>query len=488
MRILSMQGAAIGLVLGLGAPTPHPAAGAVLSAQDEILLELQDAGAILSTSDEALLALQEPGAGKSAAEAERSAWERARRELNKPRYDQAAELFEAFAEDFPESPHVAEAHYWQAYSRYQVGLSEQDSDELETARDLLQDFGRHYPKHELRDESLALLDRVRAALAKLGSLEDREEILREFEDDKKAGAKNKGGCDDEIRMTAIQSLLQMDPRRAMPILEKVLKNRNECPELREQALHVVSQNGGSESLRLILDVAKNDPDPDVREKAVFWLSQMPGEESFDAIVGFLNDSTEPKLQEQAVFALSQHQSARSAAILRDVASNKRYSTDVREKAIFWLSQSDPGESVGFLTKLYADLDDPDLREKVIFSISQSQSPEAEAWLRARAMDTKEEIDVRKNALFWLSNNGLLSCDDMLKLYSTFAEREMREQILFGLSQLHEDCAVDALIRIVRTEKDEELVEKAVFWLGQTGDDKAYQFLEELIDKGRGGQR
>jgi HEAT repeat protein len=341
------------------------------------------------------------------------------------------------------------------------------------------------------------LDRVRAALAKY-SAEGREDFLREFEDDKKTDARDKGkdkgksgsrdDCDDEIRITAVNSLLQMDPERAMPILEKVLLNRDQCPELREKALFVVSQHGGDESLRLILDVAKNDPDPDLREKAVFWLSQMPGEASFNAIVEFLNDATEPNLQEQAVFALSQHQSARAAAILRDVAGNKRYSIGVREKAIFWLSQTDARDSVPFLIKLYGDLDDPDLREKVIFSISQSQSPESEAWLRGRAMDPKEDLELRKKALFWLSNNGSLSCDDMLKLYSTFSEREMREQILFGLSQLDDACAVDALIRIVHTEKDDELVEKAVFWLGQTGDDKALKLLEELIDKGRGGGR
>jgi hypothetical protein len=63
------------------------------------------------------------------------------------------------------------------------------------------------------------------------------------------------------------------------------------------------------------------------------------------------------------------------------------------------------------------------------------------------------------------------------------ERELKEQIIFALSQRHEDGAVDWLLEIARTEEDVELRKKAIFWLSQSDDPRVAEFLLELIEGG-----
>src|SRR5207247_5673980 len=87
------------------------------------------------------------------------------------------------------------------------------------------------------------------------------------------------GCPDEddeddVRIAALNGLLQMDATNALPILKKVLAKRDGCSAgLRRKAVFIVSQKRGGETEDILLDVARNDPDSEVGQQAVFWLSQ-----------------------------------------------------------------------------------------------------------------------------------------------------------------------------------------------------------------------
>jgi HEAT repeat protein len=72
--------------------------------------------------------------------------------------------------------------------------------------------------------------------------------------------------------------------------------------------------------------------------------------------------------------------------------------------------------------------------------------------------------------------------DLAALYERTAERELKEQIVFGLSQRDEPEAVDQLIQIARTETDTDLRKKAVFWLGQSDDPRVAEFLMQIISQ------
>lgn len=292
-------------------------------------------------------------------------------------------------------------------------------------------------------------------------------------------------CDDEddVRSAAINALMQMETERALPVLMKVLERRDECSApLRKQAVFVLSQHGDVDQVETImLDVARNDPDPEVQESAVFWLSQVGSERAVDALVDILATADDPRIQEKAIFALSQHMSDRAAEVLRDYAMDSSKPDHMRAEAIFWISQHGGYTDPQFLIDLYPALDSPELKEKVFFALSQAEDEAAIEWILERALDRNEDIELRTQALFWAGQAGV-DLSRLEGLYETDLDQEMKEQIIFALSQrTDEPGAIEQLIQIARTETDPELRKTAIFWLGQSGDEQAIQFLLELVE-------
>jgi hypothetical protein len=231
-----------------------------------------------------------------------------------------------------------------------------------------------------------------------------------------------------------------------------------------------------------MNVARSDPSSDVREKAVFWLSQVPG--STGLLEEILKGNGDENIKEKALFALSQQREDRAQQILRDFALRESESEELRDKAIFWLGQNRSSENTQFLRTLYSRLNNQDLKEKVLFSLSQQRGAGNEQWLMSIALNQKEDIELRKKALFWAGQSGV-AIPELAQLYDRMgaSDSEMKEQIIFVLSQRQSDRgAMDKMFDIAKNEKDPELRKKAIFWLGQSRDPRVQQFLMDLINR------
>jgi len=262
----------------------------------------------------------------------------------------------------------------------------------------------------------------------------------------------------------------------------VLARRDACSvELRQKALFLVSQKAGSDGAEILLESARTDPNEDVREKAVFWLSQVHND---PRVVGMLDSlllhSDNEDIREKALFALSQQHDHGSGA-LRDFAGRENEPEDLREKAVFWLSQTNNPDDETWLKNFFHQAKSEDLKEKIIFSVSQHHDPSAGEWLLNIASDTTQSLEIRKKAVFWLGQEHS-SITELVALYGKLPDEELKESVVFALSQRHESAAIDELMTIAKTEKDPELRKKAVFWLGQSHDPRVAQFLSELINK------
>jgi HEAT repeat protein len=99
-----------------------------------------------------------------------------------------------------------------------------------------------------------------------------------------------------------------------------------------------------------------------------------------------------------------------------------------------------------------------------------------------ALNENENIEVRKKALFWAGQGKSVDIGDLARLYDSMKDREMREQIIFVLSQRREDTALDKLFAIGRNDPDRELRKKAIFWIGQSRSPRAAQYLQDLINQ------
>jgi HEAT repeat protein len=405
-----------------------------------------------------------------------SLYKQARDELNRNNYAKAAGLFAQIHTRYPRSAYAPDAYYWQAFALYKVGTE----GDLKTARALLERQRRSFPNAATveSDESASLLTRVNGLLARAGNSGPAEDIARESQ---KAARQCPEDGEDDVRIHAVNALLQMNSEQAMPILKQIMNKKDACSaKLREKAVFIVSQKRGPEVEDILLLAARTDPSSRVREQAVFWLSQVNTDRALGYLEDILKNTNDDKVADKAIFAISQHRSARASQMLRDYAANQSADFKLRDRAIFWLGQRKNEETGAFLRELYSRERDHRLKDKIIFSLSQQRGNES--WLMDLATNEGESIEMRKKALFWAGQSRNTSLAELTGLYDRMKSREMKDQMIFVYSQRREAQAVDKLMDIARKESDRELRKKAVFWLGQSKDPRAADFLMQLINQ------
>ena len=362
---------------------------------------------------------------------------------------------------------------------------------MREARDVLANLGRKYPDADLADAK-SLRTRVCGELAKQGDAECAAEVSKiatttESRATRSSTATAQGTrCsedDDDERIVALNALLQMDSDRALPLLKRVLERRDPCAYvLRRKAVFLVSQKGGEEAADILMQTAKNDPDKETREQAVFWLGQVRSDRAVPLLEDLLKNSSDKELKDKAIFALSQQSAPRAGQVLRDFAERETEDEELREQAIFWLGQKRSEENASYLKGLYTRVKKDALKDKIIFSLSQQRSFGNGDWIMQIALDPKESIEMRKQALFWAGQTGAAT-ESFASLYDKMTDAEIKEQLIFVLSQRGRDAkALDKLMDIAKTDKDKEMRTKAIFWLGQSRDPRAAKFLEDLITK------
>jgi HEAT repeat protein len=468
-------------------------------------------------------------------------WRRGRISISEESWRDAAFYFRTLVERYPSSAYAGDALYWQAFALQRAG----SNNDLRNAVRALETQRDRYARSATytSGESAARMTRVNGRLARTGDADaayaiaeiaaaaaeigttvaatvlpavaaemgraaasiDRDvaavsrDAARVALESARASSPGRSGRDRENevppgcegvindeRIAALNALLQMNADQALPILKRVLERRDRCSEvLRRKAVFLVSQKRSEEAVDILVNTAKTDPDAYTREQAVFWLSQTRSERAVEVLEEILLGGSpgDVELQKKAIFSLSQTRSDRAGRILRDYVKRTDVPAESRAEAIFWLGQGRSAENTAFLQEVFPSLNNDELREKVLFSLGQQRSAESARWLLQRAKDTNLSGEIRKSALFWAGQGGA-SVRDLAEIYdSSPNDRELRNQVIFTLSQRRNDsAAVDKLVDIARRETDPELRKQALFWLGQTRDPRAAAILEEIINK------
>lgn len=423
--------------------------------------------------------------------------------LNDGDYRRAASLFHRIGERYPKSTYAPDAPYWEAFALYRVG----DEAALREAQRVLDAGRRRFPNASTRGDAETLATRINGQLAKLGDPTATARVMGEAAGDSRDSARGGktgrsarsgrsgadsacatgDGEDDEstdTRIIALNALMQMDAERAMPILRQVLARRDACSEtLRRKAVFLVAQKDTPDAADILLGAARNDPDREVRGQAIFWLSQVRSDRATAALDSILHSSGDAELRERAIFALAQQRGDSKAwQTLRDFAKSDA-PVDLRRKAVFWLGQQERStENAAFLHTLFDSPNGAPLRDDIIQAIANAGGEESVKWLLSIARDPKQDTEQRKKALFWLGQQRRVPATELTSLYDALPDRELKEHLIFVLSQRRESAAVDKLFDIARHDSDRSLRGKALFWLGQSNDPRVKQLLMEIINQ------
>ncbi|MEP7002735.1 MAG: HEAT repeat domain-containing protein [bacterium] len=397
-----------------------------------------------------------------------SLYRAARRALTDKDYEASARLFDAIVARFPRSEYASDALYWKGFALYRNGS-------LDDAQDALEAQAKRYPKAATRGDASALLIQVKGQLAQRGDASARQDVTR-------AAAQSGKSCDDmEVQMAALDAMQQMDADRVLPLLKRVLARRDECSKpLRKNALFILAQKSGSEREKILLDVAKSDPDVNVRTDAVFHLQQAKTGAAIEALEDLLLHSDDRGVRQNALFALAQNKSDRARKIIKTFALSDNVPVALRKDAVFHIAQGHSADDAAWLREAYAKVSDSQLRSDIMFQIASMPSAETSRWLASVINDQKETAEQRKNALFFLAQQKNEGLAELIAVYDR-TDATIRKEIIFYIAQRHDDASLAKLIAIAKSDPNPQLRKEALFHIGQSKDPKALKALEEIVN-------
>jgi tetratricopeptide (TPR) repeat protein len=415
----------------------------------------------------------------------------ARAALTDGDFRRASTLFQQVIDRYPDSEFAPDALYYRAYALYKGGTPS----DLKAAILALDRQATRYPKAGTLSDGKQLRASIMSEQAKRG---DPKVAIEISEGAQKLRSDSRCPTDDDdMRLAALEGIMQQDPDQVLPVLQKLLERKDECSiRLRKKAVNMLAQTKEEERADILLRVASTDPSSEVRREAVGYLSSVNTERAAKALDSILFTAVDADTRDRALSALSQHRSPSARLSLRKFAEQSNVPTETRVRAIYYISQGRrTGDEADYLRGLYNKTASPEIREAIIQGFANQRTADRTSWLLGIARDKNQEIELRKKALYYAGqtpccNSGsgssagyALELKDLLPLYDEFTgQQEMQEQMLYVYAQRKETEATDKLLAIAKAEKNPELRRKAISWLSQRKDPRVKQFLLDLLSQ------
>jgi HEAT repeat protein len=277
------------------------------------------------------------------------------------------------------------------------------------------------------------------------------------------------GGEDELR----EALKTLDrQQRRFPRASTIADGR----ELAIRIRGVLARQGDEESAAEVSRAAApnqrcNEEDNEIRAAAMNALLQMDAESAIPIIRQVLQrrDACSVELREKAVFLLSQKRTSETENLLLDVLNNDP-SSDVREKAVFWMGQIHTDRAAAELEKIATSSPDIELRRKAIHALHEHGSARAAAVLRRLAESEQTPDEVREQTIFWLGQRRSQENAEFLRsLFAKVNNEDLQKKILFSLSQMRAFENDRWLMSIALDESNSsELRGHALWTAGQAG--------------------
>lgn len=155
--------------------------------------------------------------------------------------------------------------------------------------------------------------------------------------------------------------------------------------------------------------------------------------------------------------------------------------DLEGCPLIWMGQADPSVSLDFLINLYEKDSSADHKEDIIVAIALHREEKEVVPFLKKIVQSREGQDIRKQAVFWLSQQDADVLDFLVDIAHTDRSEDVREHAVFAISLVDGKAAEEALISLAKKDRDPEIRKKAIFWLGQKASEKAAGFMKEVVE-------
>jgi len=360
-----------------------------------------------------------------------------RRALDNAQWDQAIAAFDAAVAR--KGAAADAALYWKAYAEGRAGR---------------------------RDRALATLDALRQAYSSSRWVNDAKALELEIRGQAGAPVSPASESDEELKLMAINSLMQADPKQALPILQKLLLSNN-SPRVKERALFVLSQSGSPEARKALSDIAKGAANPELQVKAVRLLG-MTGTEDSRTLLASIYSSSPDKNIKRAV--LQAFMLSGSRTFLLNAAKSEK-DPELRHDAIRQLALAGGQDE---LWQLYQSEGSSESKEEILKSMF-------------LAGNSSKLVDIARGdkdphlRLAAIQSLGLMGdhgrSDVLASIYRSDQDRGVREGVLQALF-LQQNAK--ALIELARGESNPERKKEIVNKLSLIHSKEATDYMLEIL--------
>jgi HEAT repeat protein len=364
-------------------------------------------------------------------------YDEGREALDEGRYDQAAKMFSELAKQA--SAQADAALYWKAYAENRMG-------NRDVALGTIADLKRRFPQSRWQRDAQAL------------EIEVRQRTGQPSHPDAQS--------DDDLKMLAIQGLMNTDSDRALPLLEKVL-NGTGTPREKSKALFVIAQSGKPEARQILGRIASGQSNPELQRKAVEYLGMFGGGEAHKTLAEVYAKSSDQGVKRAIL---------RSYMISGDkedlfAAAKSEKDDSVRREAIRQLGLV---HGVDELQQLYQKEGSTELKREILQAFFLS----GDSKKLVEAANGEKNPELRRAAI---RNLGLINSPDssqaLKAIYAKETNRELREEVL---NAYFIQGNAPALVAIARGEKDPELKKAAVSKLSLMNSKEGTEYLMEIL--------
>ena len=274
------------------------------------------------------------------------------------------------------------AMYWKAYSQSKLAMS---AEALQT----IQEMAKQFAASPWVKDAKALELEIRQSVGQAVSAELQG--------------------DEELKLLALRGVMQTDPDKGIPIIEKMLSG-SATPRVRDRALFVLSQSRSPRARDIMVNTAKSSANPDLQLRAIRYLGMMGGAEDRELLAGIYRTSSD-------------------AAVKRSILQSYFQSGNVEKIAEAARTEKDP-----------------DLKRMAIRNLGMMNRPgAAETLVSIYGADTS--ADTRKaiiNALFIQRNAKAL-----VELARNEKDPQVKKEIVSKLSVMKAPEATDYLLELLK---------------------------------------
>lgn len=365
---------------------------------DQMRAEADRVRGLTFTSDFGYELDQQLASAMATADSERSAYDRGQSALSARQYEQAVALFDkAIA---AKGTRTDGALYWKAWALAKLGRSADANATLDTLQKSYKD-----------SKYLADVKVLESEIKRLNG----QAMRPEAEDD------------EDLKLLALQGLINSDPERAIPLVQGVLQSAGSL-KLKDKALYVLALSNSAQAHTILVNVAKTGT-PDLQAKAISYLS--------------VNRRSNTGGKTTIAELVEIYASAQNDVVKRAIISA--------------IGSSSPFGSFNYAVNLTG-------QNALAVAEARAAAP------RPMATTGTGSAASTPDATATEAQNALWS------LYQKEASKDLRGQILSTLGSMG---ATDRVMEVARSEKDTELRNRAIRSLGNSRAEKSGQALAEI---------